>query len=89
MLIYLFDRSDISENELINEVENYKRDDLNIFIVENKIDLLNKSNTDSYIDNINQLIKSKNIKLLQISALAQTHNDDLKHAMSKDLNLSS
>ena len=89
VLIYLFDRSDISENELINEVENYKRDDLNIFIVENKIDLLNKSNTDSYIDNINQLINSKNIKLLQISALNQTNIEDLKIAISRDLNLSS
>ena len=89
VLVYLFDRSDISENELINEVDSYKRDDLNIFIVENKIDLLNNLNTDSYIDNINQLIKSKNIKLLQISALNQTNIEDLKNAISKDLNLSS
>jgi tRNA modification GTPase len=89
VLIYLFDRSDISENELINEVERYKRDDLNIFIVENKIDLLNNLNTDSYKDNINKLIKSKNIELLQISALNQTNIEDLKNAISKDLNLSS
>jgi len=89
VLIYLFDRSDISENELINEVESYKRDDLNIFIVENKIDLLNDLNTDSYKDNINQLIKSKNIELLQISAINQTNIEDLKNAISKDLNLSS
>ena len=89
VLIYLFDRSDISENELINEVESYKRDDLNIFIVENKIDLLNNLNTDSYKDNLNQQIKSKDIKLLQISALNQTNIEDLKNAISKDLNLSS
>jgi len=89
VLIYLFDRSDISENELINEVESYERDDLNIFIVENKIDLLNNLKTDSYKDNINQLIKSKNIKFLQISALNQTNIEDLKNAISKDLNLSS
>ena len=38
---------------------------INIFIVENKIDLLNNLNTDSYKDNINQLIKSKNIELIQ------------------------
>ena len=88
VLIYLFDRSDISENELINEVESYKRDDLNIFIVENKIDLLNNLNTDSYTYNLNQLIKSKNIELLQISALNQTNIEDLKNAISKDLNLS-
>ncbi|MDC2995703.1 tRNA uridine-5-carboxymethylaminomethyl(34) synthesis GTPase MnmE [Flavobacteriaceae bacterium] len=89
VLIYLFDRSDISENELINEVESYQRDDLNIFIVENKIDLLNNLKTDSYKDNINQLIKSKNIEFLQISALNQTNIEDLKNAISKDLNLSS
>ena len=89
VLIYLFDRSDISENELINEVETYKRDDLNIFIVENKIDLLNDLKTDIYKNNINKLIKSKNIELLQISALNQTNIEDLKNAISKDLNLSS
>ncbi len=89
VLIYLFDRSDISENELINEVESYERDDLNIFIVENKIDLLNNLKTDSYKNNINQLIKSKNIELLQISALNQTNIENLKNAISKDLNLSS
>ena len=89
VLIYLFDRSDISENELINEVESYERDDLNIFIVENKIDLLNNLKTDSYKDNINQLIKKKNIELLQISALNQTNIEDLKNAISKNLNLSS
>ena len=89
VLIYLFDRSDISENELINEVESYKRDDLNIFIVENKIDLLNNLKTDVYKDKLNQLINSKNIELLQISALNQTNIEDLKNAISKDLNLSS
>ena len=89
ILIYLFDRSDISEHELINEVESYKRDDLNIFIVENKIDLLNNLKTNSYKDNVNQLIKSKNIEFLQISALNQTNIEDLKNAISKDLNLSS
>ncbi len=89
VLIYLFDRSDISENELINEVESYQRDDLNIFIVENKIDLLNNLKTDSYKNKINQLIKSKNIELLQISALNQTNIEDLKNAISRDLNLSS
>ena len=89
VLIYLFDRSDMIENELINEVESYKREDLNIFIVENKIDLLNNLNTDTYKDNINELIKSKKINFLQISALNQTNIEVLKDAISKDLNLSS
>ncbi|MEK9756373.1 MAG: tRNA uridine-5-carboxymethylaminomethyl(34) synthesis GTPase MnmE, partial [Bacteroidota bacterium] len=89
VLIYLFDRSDMNENELINEVESYKREDLNIFIVENKIDLLNNLNTDTYKDNINELIKSNKINFLQISALNQTNIEVLKDAISKDLNLSS
>ena len=89
VLIYLFDRSDTSENELINEVEIYRRDDLNIYLVENKIDLLSNLNTDTYKNNINFLIKSKNIKFLQISALNQTNIEVLKDAISKDLNLSS
>ena len=89
VLIYLFDRSEMNENELINEVENYKRDDLNVFIVENKIDLLNNLNTDTYKDNINELIKSKKINFLQISTLNQTNIEVLKDAISKDLNLSS
>ena len=49
ILIYLFDRSDITEKELIKEVKPYERDDLQIYLVENKIDLLkylnNCSNT--------------------------------------------
>jgi len=89
VLIYLFDRSNISESELINEVKIYQREDLNIFIVENKIDLLKDLKTDSYKKNINQLIKSKNIEFLQISALNHTNIEHLKNAISKDLNLSS
>ena len=40
ILIYLFDRSDITENELIKEVKSYLREDLQVYLVENKIDLL-------------------------------------------------
>ena len=51
--------------------------------------MLNNLNTDIYKDNLNQLIKTKNIELIQISALNQTNIEDLKNAISKDLNLSS
>ena len=89
ILIYLFDRSDITEKELIKEVKSYERNDLHIYLVENKIDLLKTSNSDIYKENINQLIKSKNIELLQISVLNQTNVEELKNAISKGLNLSS
>ena len=38
VLIYLYDRSDISFEELKNEINTFQRDDLQIYLVENKID---------------------------------------------------
>jgi len=89
ILIYLFDRSDITEKELIKEVKSYERDDLQIYLVENKIDLLNASNTDSYKENIKSLINQKNITFHRISALNSDLVSELKEMISKNLNLSS
>ena len=61
ILIYLFDRSDITENELIKEVKSYLREDLQVYLVENKIDLLNNSNTDTYKDKIKSLINENSV----------------------------
>ena len=89
ILIYLFDRSDIIEKELIKEVKSYERDDLQIYLVENKIDLLKSSNTDSYKENIKSLINQNNITFLRISALNSDLVSELKEMISKNLNLSS
>ena len=89
ILIYLFDRSDIIEKELIKEVKSYERDDLQIYLVENKIDLLNNSNTDSYKENIKSLINQNNITFYRISALNSDLVSELKEMISKNLNLSS
>ena len=89
ILIYLFDRSDITENELIKEVKSYLREDLQIYLVENKIDLLNNSNTDTYKDNIKSLIKEKSISFYRISALDSDLVSGLKELISKNLKLSS
>ena len=43
ILMYLFDRSDISEKELFNSIRSFKREGLIIIIIENKIDLIVKS----------------------------------------------
>jgi tRNA modification GTPase len=89
ILIYLFDRSDITEKELIKEVKSYERDDLQIYLVENKIDLLKDSNTDSYKENIKSLINQNNINFHRISALNSDLVSELKEMISKNLNLSS
>ena len=89
ILIYLFDRSDITENELIKEVKSYLRDDLQVYLVENKIDLLNNSNTDTYKDNLKSLINQENVTFYRISALDSDLVSGLKELISKNLKLSS
>ena len=89
ILIYLFDRSDITENELIKEVKSYLREDLQVYLVENKIDLLNNSNTDSYKENIKSLINEENVTFYRISALDSDLVSGLKELISKNLKLSS
>ena len=89
ILIYLFDRSDITEKELIIEVRSYLREDLQVYLVENKIDLLNISNTDIYKENIKSLINEENITFYRISALDSDLVSGLKELISKNLKLSS
>ena len=89
ILIYLFDRSDIKEKDLIKEIKSYKRDNLQIYLVENKIDLLNTLKTDSYKENIKSLINENNITFYRISALNSDIVSKLKELISKNLNVSS
>jgi tRNA modification GTPase len=89
ILIYLFDRSNITENELIKEVKSYLRDDLQVYLVENKIDLLKNSNTDVYKDNLKSLINENSVSFYRISALNNYLVSGLKELISKNLKLSS
>ena len=89
ILIYLFDRSDITENELIKEVKLYLREDLQVYLVENKIDLLNNSNTDTYKDKIKSLINENSVSFYRISALDSELVSGLKELISNNLKLSS
>ena len=89
ILIYPFDRSDITEDELIKEVKSYLREDLQVYLVENKIDLLNNSNTDTYKDNLKSLINENNVSFYRISALDSDLVSGLKELISKNLKLSS
>ena len=74
ILIYLFDRSDITENELIKEVKSYLRDDLQVYLVEN---------------NIKSLINENSVSFYRISALDSDLVSGLKELISKNLKLSS
>ena len=89
ILIYLFDRSDITENELVKEVKSYLREDLQVYLVENKIDLLNNSNTNTYKDNLKSLINENSVSFYRISALDSSLVSGLKELISKNLKLSS
>ncbi|MDC1010410.1 tRNA uridine-5-carboxymethylaminomethyl(34) synthesis GTPase MnmE [Flavobacteriaceae bacterium] len=89
ILIYLFDRSDITEKELIKEVKSYLREDLQVYLVENKIDLLSNLNTDTYKENIKSLINEENVTFYRISALDSDLVSGLKKLISKNLKLSS
>ena len=60
-----------------------------MYLVENKIDLLNNSNTDTYKNNIKSLINEKSISFYRISALDSDLVSGLKELISKNLKLSS
>ena len=89
ILVYLFDRSDITEDELIKEVKSYLREDLQVYLVENKIDLLKTYNTDTYKENIKSLINENSVTFYRISALDSDLVLGLKELISKNLKLSS
>ena len=67
----------------------YLREDLQIYLVENKIDLLNNFDTDTYKDNIKSLINKKSVSFYRISALDSDLVSGLKELISKNLKLSS
>ena len=89
VLIYLYDRSDISFEELKNEINTFQRDDLQIYLVENKIDLLTDSNTDTLEDKLNDYFNKKEVNLMRISTLDDKDVENLKSEVSKNINLSS
>ena len=83
ILIYLYDRADITFEELKSEIKTFKRDDLQIYLVENKIDLLTNSKTDDLDDKLNNYFNKKEINLMRISTLESKYIDKLKLELSK------
>ena len=89
ILIYLYDRADITFEELKSEIKTFKRDDLQIYLVENKIDLLTNLKTDDLKDKLNNHFNKNEVNLMRISTLESEYIDKLKLELSKNINLSS
>ena len=88
ILIYLYDRADTTFEELKSEIKTFKRDDLQIYLVENKIDLLTNSKIDDLEDKLNNHFNKKEVNLMRISTLESKYIDKLKLELSKNINLS-
>ncbi|MGY8945624.1 MAG: tRNA uridine-5-carboxymethylaminomethyl(34) synthesis GTPase MnmE [Flavobacteriales bacterium] len=80
ILLYLFDSNDTNIDEINNSIDNFKRDDLSIILVRNKIDLINQ-NTKLLKD----LESSPN--LIEIEATDSKSIDLLKTRLIKEVEL--
>ena len=79
ILIYLFDVNDITEVEFTESLNQFKRNDLKILLVRNKIDLKN---------NDEKLLKKlKKLDLIEISAIDKISVNKLKNVLTESINL--
>lgn len=79
ILIYLFDVNDITEDEFTESLNQFKRNDLKILLVRNKIDLKN---------NDEKLLKKlKKLGLIEISAIDKISVNKLKNVLTESINL--
>jgi|TARA_B100001094_G_scaffold18308_1_gene15741 tRNA modification GTPase len=79
ILLYLFDINDTNINEIKNSVDSFRRDDLSIILVRNKIDLK--------INNKNLLNDLKKLELIEISATEKKSVLKLKERLIDEVNL--
>ena len=79
ILLYLFDVNDTDINEIKSSTDSFKRKDLKIILVRNKIDLK--------IENKNLLKELKNSELMEISATDSESVDKLKNRLVKEVDI--
>ena len=79
ILLYLFDINDTNINEIKNSLDSFRRDDLSIILVRNKIDLK--------INNKNLLNDLKKLELIEISATEKKSVLKLKERLFDEVNL--
>lgn len=82
ILLYLFDANDTNVNEIKSSINNFKRDDLSIILVRNKIDLINQNS--KLLDNIKSISKSQ---LLEIEATDVKSVESLKIRLINEVEL--
>ena len=79
ILIYLFDSNDTTFNEISSDIESFKREDLSVLLVRNKVDL---QNTNQNL--INQLEK---FEIIEISANNIDSVSSLKKRLVNEINI--
>ena len=79
ILIYLFDSNDTTFNEISSDIESFKREDLSVLLVRNKVDL---KNTNQNL--INQLEK---FEIIEISANNIDSVSSLKKRLVNEINI--
>jgi len=79
ILLYLFDINDININEIKSSLKTFKRDDLSIILVRNKIDLKNK--------NQSLLKELDNRELIEISATDSKSVSKLKKRLVNEVDI--
>ena len=85
VLLYLFDRNDISLNDLINETKDLYHNDLFIILIENKIDLINNYGNSQFYKNLNQEINKSSISnFIGLSTFNDDHIEKLKKLLIKN-----
>ena len=82
ILLYLFDANDTNVNEIKSSINNFKRDDLSIILVRNKIDLINQNS--KLLDDIKSISKSQ---LLEIEATDTKSVESLKIRLINEVEL--
>ena len=82
ILLYLFDANDTNINEIKSSINNFKRDDLSIILVRNKIDLINQNS--KLLDDIKSISKSQ---LLEIEATDAKSVESLKIRLINEVEL--
>ena len=82
ILLYLFDANDTNVNEIKSSINNFKRDDLSIILVRNKIDLINQNS--KLLDDIKSISKSQ---LLEIEATDAKSVESLKTRLINEVEL--
>ncbi len=85
VLLYLFDRNDISLKEIIKENNELFHDDLLIILIENKIDLIENYGSNQFYKNLNKEINKSSISnFIGLSTFNDDNIEKLKKLLIKN-----